>query len=432
MTWSYRKDNIMGKSALEQKIKRIVTEARTASRTMALIKTSVKNSALRKMAKALVANKANLIRANAKDLKAGKASGLSSALMDRLLLNDKRIKGMARCLLDTVAIKDPVGRLLETIKRPNGLVIKKIATPIGVIGIIYESRPNVTSDCVGLCLKSGNAVILKGGKEAYHSNKAIYEILRKSLKGSKIPIEAIQFVSTTNRAAVRILLQQDEHVDMIVPRGGEGLIRFVAANTRIPIVKHFKGVCHTYVDREADLEMAHRICMNAKVQRPGVCNAMETMLVHKSCAKRFLPVMIGDLQNAGVEIRGDAKTRAVVKSGVKKANKKDWSEEYLDMILSVKVVDSLDEAIAHINKFGSHHSDAIVTRNAKNAGKFFKAVDSACLYSNASTRFTDGFEFGFGAEVGISTDKLHARGPMALEGLTTYKYEIHGKGQTRP
>jgi len=386
----------MSTKSLENKVGKIVKEAKIASQAMGLIKTSVKNAALRKMAKALIVNKAYIIKENKKDLAAGSTQGLSKALMDRLMLNDKRVKGMSRCLLDTVAIKDPVGELIETIKRPNGLIIKKVRSPIGVIGIIYESRPNVTSDCVGLCLKSGNSVILKGGKEAYYSNKAIYIILRKTLKGTKIPQGAIQFVSSTDRAAVNILLKQDEYIDLIIPRGGEGLIRFVADNTRIPIIKHYKGVCHTYVDKFANLKMAHEICLNAKVQRPGVCNAMETMLVHKNCARRFLPKIVSDLQQAGVEVRGCPVTRSIVKNGVKTATRQDWSEEYLDMILSVKVINNLKEAIDHINTYGSHHSDAIITKNNKEAGLFFKSVDSACLYVNASTRFTDGFEFGFG------------------------------------
>jgi len=421
----------MSKTTLENQINKIVKEAKAASLAMGLISTSVKNAILRKMAKALVVNRAAIIRENKKDLKAGRASRLSSALMDRLMLNEKRIEGMAQCILDTVAIKDPVGSLLQTIKRPNGLIIKKVCAPIGVIGIIYESRPNVTSDCVGLCLKSGNAVILKGGKESIFSNRAIFSVLRKALKGTKVPQEAIQLITSIDRAAVNILLKKDEFIDMIIPRGGEGLIRFVAENTRIPLVKHYKGVCHTYVDKHADLNMAHDICINAKVQRPGVCNAMETMLVHKACAKRFLPRIIDDLQQSGVEVRGCPATRNIVKNGVKKASQLDWTEEYLDLILSVKVVNNLKEAIDHINNYGSHHSDAIVTEKKTLADQFFKSVDSACLYVNASTRFTDGFEFGFGAEVGISTDKLHVRGPMALEGLTTYKYEIHGKGQIR-
>ena len=422
----------MSTKSLENKIGKIVKEAKSASQAMGLIKTSFKNVVLRKMAKSLVANKAYIMRENIKDLKAGSARGLSKALMDRLMLNDQRIKGMAQCLLNTVAIKDSVGELIKTIKRPNGLIIKQVRSPIGVIGIIYESRPNVTSDCIGLCLKSGNAVILKGGKEAYYSNKAIYTILRKALKGTKVPQGAIQFISSTDRAAVNILLKQDEYIDLIVPRGGEELIRFVVDNTRIPVVKHYKGVCHTYVDQYANLKMARDICFNAKVQRPGVCNAMETMLVHKNCARRYLPKIVSDLQQAGIEVRGCPKTRRIVKNGVKVATRQDWSEEYLDKILSVKVINNLQEAIDHINTYGSHHSDAIITSHKNEANQFFKSVDSACLYVNASTRFTDGFEFGFGAEVGISTDKLHVRGPMALEGLTTYKYEIYGKGHIRP
>ncbi|MBN1869958.1 MAG: glutamate-5-semialdehyde dehydrogenase [Candidatus Omnitrophica bacterium] len=419
------------RDSLRTKITRMVQEAKNASQSMALIKASVKNSLLRKMAKALIAHKDYIIRENKKDVRAGIAQRLSKALIDRLTLDEKRVKGMAQCLLDTAAVKDPVGEVMDVIKRPNGLVIKKVRTPIGVVGIIYESRPNVTSDCIGLCLKSGNSVILKGGKEAFHSNKAIYTVLRKSLRKSAVPEGALQLVSSIDRAAVHILLQQDGYVDLIVPRGGEGLIRFIADNTRIPVIKHYKGVCHTYVAKDADLTMAQKICFNAKAQRPGVCNAMETMLVHRDCARRFLPKMIGAFLKAGVEIRGCPMTRQIVKKGIKAATVKDWSEEYLDMILSVKVVNSLQEAIGHINTYGSRHSDAIVTRNRKEAGQFLKSVDSACLYVNASTRFTDGYEFGFGAEVGISTDKLHVRGPMALEGLTTYKYEIFGKGQIR-
>src|SRR3989338_5053268 len=421
----------MANKPLYNEIVKIAQEAKTAARSLALVDTKAKNAVLRKMAETLFANKATLIRENAKDLKADRAGGLSKALLDRLMLDEKRVAGMAKCLMDTAAIKDPVGQIMETIKRPNGLVIKKVRTPIGVIGIIYESRPNVTSDCAGLCIKSGNAVILKGGKEAYYSNKAIYELLRRALKGTKIPAGAIQFVASADREAVHALLQLDQYVDLIVPRGGEGLIRFIVGNTRIPVVKHYKGVCHTYVDKQADLDMARAICYNAKVQRPGVCNAMETMLVHKDCARRFLPVMINDLQHAGVEVRGCPATRRIVKKGVKAAKPQDWSEEYLDMILSVKVVNSVQDAIDHINTYGSKHSDAIVTKDKQAAGRFFKSVDSACLYENASTRFTDGFEFGFGAEVGISTDKLHVRGPMGLEELTTYKYIVHGQGQIR-
>ena len=412
-------------------ILKIAQAAKKASYKTALVGAAEKNRTLLLMAKALVANQGYLIRENAKDLAAARKENYSSALVDRLTLNPKRIKAMADGLLETAKLKDPVGQLLETIKRPNGLLIKKIRVPLGVVGIIYESRPNVTADCAALCLKSGNAAILKGGREALHSNKAIFKILKDQLKKTKIPLDALQLIESTDRQAVHELLKLDEHIDVIVPRGGEELIRFVADNSRIPVVKHYKGVCHVYVSNKADLAMAHKITMNAKVQKPGVCNAMETLLVDKSVAKKFLPGMLADLQKAGCEIRGDEATRAIVKEGVKKATAQDWVTEYLDLILSVKVVDGVGEAIDHINTYSSHHSDTIVTKDKAQAQKFLDAVDSACVYVNASTRFTDGFEFGFGAEVGISTDKLHVRGPMALEGLTSYKYEIYGNGQIR-
>lgn len=406
-------------------------KAKAASAQMALLTASAKDTALGKMAEALTRESAYLMRENQKDLAAARRSQYAKALIDRLTLNEKGIQEMARCLLDTAGLKDPVGEVLWTSQRPNGLRIQKVRTPIGVIGIIYESRPNVTSDCIGLCLKSGNAVILKGGKEAFYSNKAIFLVLKKALEGTEVPPEAIQLVSSTDREAVCTLLRQEQFIDLVVPRGGEGLIRFVAEHSRIPVIKHYKGVCHTYVSDKADLEMARAVCFNAKVQRPGVCNAMETMLVHKDAAGQFLPKMIEDFQKAGVEIRGCPRTRQIVSKDVKKATIKDWSEEYLDLILSVRVVDGLEEAVEHINTYGSHHSDAIMTQDEEEADQFLKAVDSACLYVNASTRFTDGYQFGFGAEIGISTDKLHARGPMALEELTTYKYLVHGQGQVR-
>ncbi len=405
--------------------------AKKASRLLAMASTAEKNRALRLMAKILLVEKDFLLSENQRDVAAAEKAGLSKALIDRLLLNDKRIQSMADCLLDTAKLADPVDEVIEKMTRPNGLGISKVRTPIGVVGIIFESRPNVTSDCAGLCLKSGNACILKGGKEATHSNKAIFSLLRKALAGTKISEEAIQLIESTDRASVEELLKLNAYVDLIVPRGGEGLIRFVAENSTIPVVKHYKGVCHTYVSEFADLNQAQKICFNAKVQRPGVCNAMETMLVHRDVAVRFLPGMIRDLKEAGVEIRGCPLTRKIVKTGVKAAKKSDWPEEYLDLILAVKVVDSLEEAIDHINTYGSGHSDAIVTDDRKEAARFFKAVDSACVYANASTRFTDGYEFGFGAEIGISTDKLHARGPMGLRELTTYKFTIQGKGQIR-
>ncbi len=406
-------------------------KAKAAAARMSVLSSSVKDEALRVMADALSREKEYLLRENIKDLNSARRQNYSRAVIDRLTLNEKRIGEMVQCLRDTVMLKDPVAEVLAAFQRPNGLLIKKIRTPIGVIGIIYESRPNVTSDCIGLCLKAGNAVILKGGKEAIYSNKAIFSVLKRVLGKTGLPREAIHLISSTDRTGVNVLLAQERYVDLIIPRGGEELIRFVAEHSRIPVIKHYKGVCHTYVSDKADLEMARAICFNAKVQRPGVCNAMETMLVHRNAARRFLPLMIADFQKAGVEIRGCPRTRQIIGPGVKKATARDWEEEYLDLILSVKVVDGLQEAIDHINTYGSHHSDAIVTRDEKEADRFLMSVDSACLYVNASTRFTDGYQFGFGAEIGISTDKLHARGPMALEELTTYKYLVYGKGQIR-
>jgi glutamate-5-semialdehyde dehydrogenase len=420
---------------LSAHILKIAKEARKASYALALVSSSEKNKALKDMAAALIKNQDYLMTENAKDLSAARKAGYSQALMDRLTLSPKNIKDMADSLVETAKLKDPVGDILETIKRPNGLLIKKVRVPLGVVGIIYESRPNVTSDCAGLCLKSGNAAILKGGKEAIYSNKAIFQVLKDVLKKSRIPLEALQLIESTDRQAVHELLKLDELVDVIVPRGGEELIRFVVENSKIPVVKHFKGICHVYVSKKADLKMAHTISMNAKVQKPGVCNAMETLLVDKAVAKNFLPSMIADLQAKGCEIRGDEATISILKnralSPIFKATEEDWKTEYLDLILSVKVVSGLKGAVDHINTYGSHHSDAIVTKDKKEAQMFLNGVDSACVYVNASTRFTDGYEFGFGSEVGISTDKLHVRGPMALEGLTSYKYEVYGSGQIR-
>ena len=418
-------------NVLEKQILKMAKAAKEAAHKLALVSTVDKNNALQKMAQALEANISYLVNENKKDLSAAQKAKYPNALIDRLTLNEKRIKEMAACLYDTVNLKDPVGEVLQTIERPNGLIIKKVRTPIGVVGIIYESRPNVTSDCIGLCLKSSNVVILKGGKEAYYSNKAIFKVLNDALQGTAIPKGAVNLISSVDRKAVQALLKLNQYVDVIISRGGEALIQFVANNSSIPVIKHSKGVCHTYVSDKADLNMAHDICMNAKVQRPGVCNAMETMLVHRNIAEKFLPMMLADFQKSGVEIRGCPVTRRIVKNGVKHATQQDWYEEYLDLILAVRVVDNLQEAIDHINKYGSNHSDAIVTADSQEAEEFLKSIDSAALYVNASTRFTDGYQFGFGAEVGISTDKLHARGPMALEELTTYKYTVYGKGQIR-
>lgn len=417
--------------SLSARILRAAQAAKKASRQLALVSGREKDRALRLMAQALLVQQPYLIKENNRDIAAAARAGYAGALVDRLTLTPKVIKGMADSVLATARLKDPIGQELDTFKRPNGLLIKKIRVPLGVVGIIYESRPNVTSDCAALCLKSGNAVLLKGGKEAVHSNKAIFKVLKDALRGTSVPPEALQMIDPVDRRAVRELLKLEQYVDVIVPRGGEELIRFVAENSRIPVIKHFKGVCHVYVAARADLQMARRIVFNAKVQKPGVCNAMETLLVDRAVAKKFLPAALADLQKAGCEIRGCARTRVIVKTGVKAAREQDWSMEYLDLILSVKVVDGFQEAVDHINTYGSRHSDAIVTGDPKEAKRFLEDVDSACVYVNASTRFTDGYEFGFGAEVGISTDKLHVRGPMALEGLTSYKYQIYGHGQIR-
>jgi len=417
---------------LEQQITAMAKSAQKAARQLVSVSTTEKNKALKLMAKALLFHQGFLISENKKDLTAAAhGQSYSKALIERLTMREETIKEMAQCLLDTAKLKDPVGELMDSFKRPNGLLIQKIRVPIGVVAIVYESRPNVTSDAIGLCLKSSNAAILKGGREALYSNGAIFKILRDELSKTEIPIDAIQLLPSDDHRAFGFLLKLQKYVDVVIPRGGEELIRFVTENTRIPVIKHYQGICHTYVSEHADLNMAHKICMNAKVQKPGVCNAMETMLVAKDAALRFLPVIVEDMQKAGVEIRGCRLTRTIVKKPIKAASEKDWDTEYLDLILSVKVVHSLEEAIDHINTHGSHHSDCIVTEDKKEAKQFLQSVDSACLYVNASTRFTDGHQFGFGAEIGISTDKLHARGPMALNELTTYKYLVFGKGQVR-
>jgi len=420
----------MKNSKFKNKIRKLSIGAKTASAKMALIDTSRKNRALLSMAASLRKNSKFILRENSKDIGIALKRGLSASLVDRLTLTSDRIADMALSLTEIARLKDPIGEVLDTVERPNGLLIKKIRVPIGSILIIYESRPNVTSDCVGLCLKSGNSVILRGGKEAIRSNLAIAGILSRQAKRSGLPAGAVSFVSDTDRAAIDELLKQNDVIDLVMPRGGEALIREVTEKSRIPVIKHFKGVCHTYVDHKADIAMARRICFNAKVQRPGVCNAMETLLVDRRIAARFLPGMIKLLQDSGVEIRGCAETRRIA-PGVTRASDNDWYAEYLDLILSVRVVKDIGEAIEHIAKYGSHHSDAIVTEDSVSAGRFLREVDSACVYVNASTRFTDGGEFGKGAEIGISTDKIHARGPVGLQELTSYKYIIYGKGQTR-
>ena len=412
-------------------IRSLATGVKAASVEMAKASSAVKDAALLAMAEAIEADAAILKAENALDLAAGRAAGLSDALLDRLTLTDARIAGMADGLRQVAALPDPVGAIMSGWTRPNGLRIAKVRVPLGVVVIIYESRPNVTADAAALCIKSGNGVILRGGKEAIRSNVAIWKGLGRGLAAAGLPADAVGLVETTDRAAIGVLCTADDLVDVIIPRGGEGLIRYVVQNATVPVIKHYKGTCHVYVDAAADLEMAERICLNAKCQRPGVCNAMETMLVHEAVAEDFLPRMLARFQEAGVEIRGCERTRQIVPDGVVVATEADWPEEYLDLILAVRVVGSTDEAIRHIATHGSGHTEAIVTTDVREADRFTQGVDSAAVFVNASTRFTDGFEFGLGAEIGISTDKLHARGPMGIEELTTYKFVVHGDGQLR-
>ncbi len=405
-------------------------DAKMAASALRKAQREEKDAALKRMASKLGERKENIQKENEKDLQLARDKGLSSAMIDRLTLNDETIEAMAEGLREVVALPDPVGEVTGMWKRPNGLVVGRVRIPLGVIGFIYESRPNVTVDAAGLCLKSGNAVILKGGSEAVYSNLILADILREALDEAGLPEKAIQVVPTTEREAVRILLSLEDDVDIIIPRGGEGLIRFVTEHSRIPVLKHYKGVCHIYVDEFADLEMAFKVCFNAKVQRPGVCNAMETMLVHEGIADDFLPPMAKRLQDAGVEIRGCPKTLALV-PGTKAVVESDWPTEFLDLILSVKVVSSMDEALDHIEKYGSNHTEAIITKDYKRSQRFLAEVDSSVVLVNASTRFNDGFQLGLGAEIGINTSKLHAFGPMGLEELTTTKFVVYGDGQIR-
>ena len=415
---------------VEEQILKIGKDALAASRELAKLSTRKKNTILEAMAKELDAQRAFIQEENAKDLAAGKENGLNSAMLDRLELTDARIDGMIKGLRDVAVLNDPVGGEISLWNRPNGLEIRKVRVPIGVIGIIFESRPNVTCDAAALCFKTSNAVILRGGKEAIHSNLAIAKAMEKGGVAKGMPANAIQLIPTTDREAVRVMCQMTGYLDLIIPRGGEGLIKAVTEMSHVPVIKHYKGVCHTYIDAGADLSMAWKIAENAKCHRPGVCNAMETLLVHKDVAKAFLPKMGKILEARGVELRGDKAVCKHIPSATA-ATEEDWYEEYLDMILAIRVVDSVDVAVAHINQYGSGHSDAIVTKDEPAEKTFLAEVDSSSVYVNASTRFTDGAEFGMGAEIGISTDKLHARGPMGLEELTTYKFVIAGKGQIR-
>jgi len=419
-------------SDLKKEIVIMAKNAALAARQVQAISSDTKDQILREMADALCASKGELIKANKADLKAAKNASLSRPMVERLTLDEKRIQEMADSLREIASLPDPVGEVIKAWRRPNGLWIHKVRVPIGVIAIIYESRPNVTSDCVGLCFKSGNSVILRGGSEALNSNLGIYKVLKSVLKNNRVPEDLVSMIETSDRKAIDELLKLNQYIDLVMPRGGEELIKKIVKSSRIPVIKHYKGVCHVYVDDWAELNMATDICLNAKLQRPGVCNAMESLLVHKDSAIRFLPGILKKFDGAQVEIRGCQLTQKICKNlDIKRATEKDYATEYLGLVVSVKVVDSLEDAIEHINTFGSRHSDTIVTDNYDNALKFLRFVDSACVYVNASTRFTDGNQFGLGAEIGISTDKLHARGPMGLEELCSYKYMIFGNGQVR-
>ncbi|MHC5002745.1 MAG: glutamate-5-semialdehyde dehydrogenase [Planctomycetota bacterium] len=416
--------------AIPQQILDMCRRSADAARRVADLDAETRAGILRAMAGGIVDAAPAIATANAADLEDGERAGLSAAMLDRLRLTPDRIEAMAEGIRQVAALDDPIGRELSVVTRPNGLRIAKVSVPLGVVAMIYESRPNVTADAAAVCLKAGNAAILRGGSEALRSNQAILEAMVAAGAERGLPEDAVQLVPIADRAAVRELLKMDQFVDLVIPRGGEGLIRTVAELSRVPVLKHYTGVCHVYVDRRADLEMARRIAVNAKCQRPGVCNAMETLLVHRDVAESFLPTVAAELSERGVELRGDERVRALV-PGAGSATEDDWSREYLDLILSVRVVDGLDDAIDHITRYGSRHSDVIVTADEAAADRFTRLVDSATVYVNASSRFTDGFEFGMGAEIGISTDKLHARGPCGVAELTTYKYVVRGDGQIR-
>jgi glutamate-5-semialdehyde dehydrogenase len=415
---------------LKKKLSQLAEEAKSASRFLAELPSKMKRNMLEEVARNFNHSTKKLLKANERDLRLAEKMKLNPAMIDRLTLNSKRIDQIAKAVLDVAKLEDPIGRTLSSWKRPNSLRISKVTVPLGVILIIYESRPNVTSECASLCLKSGNAVLLRGGREAFHSNRAIVGIYTDVLKKYRLPEASVSLVPVLDRRAIDILLQLEELINLAIPRGGAGLIRRVVRKARMPVIKHYHGVCHVFVDRDADLEMALNIAFNAKCQRPGVCNAMETLLVHRAVAPRFLPPFGAMLKKTGCEIRGDETTRKLI-PGIKKATEQDWKTEYLDLILSIRVVKDLNQAIEHIQKYGSAHTDSIVTRNQKTADAFVSKVDSSSVMVNVSTRFSDGNEYGFGAEIGISTDKVHARGPMGLEGLISYKYVVRGSGHIR-
>ncbi len=412
-------------------IREQASEAARAARRLATLSTAARNQALLAMADALLREEPVVLAANAADMEAGRAKSLKASLLDRLLLTPERLADMAEGLRQVAALPDPVGAILGGSTLPNGLTVTKIRVPLGVVGIVYEARPNVTADAIGLCLKSGNAVLLKGGSEALHSNTAVAAVLRRAAEEAGIPAGAVQFIASTDHGAVQELIRLRGLVDVVIPRGSARLIQAVVANATVPVIETGVGVCHTFVDASADFDKAERIILNAKTQRPSTCNALETLLVHEAVADTFLPRIVRVLQEHGVTVRGDARVQAV-DSAVEAATDEDWATEYGDLRLSVKVVSGLDEALDHIASYGTKHSECILTEDYDHARRFQQAVDAACVYVNASTRFTDGFQFGFGAEIGISTQKLHARGPMALPELTTYKYLLCGDGQVRP
>ncbi|MGM0403271.1 MAG: glutamate-5-semialdehyde dehydrogenase [Thermodesulfobacteriota bacterium] len=415
---------------VEDIVLQMAKSAKTAAAAVACASTAAKNDALKAIADKITDQAPYIQSQNALDLEAARKNGLSDAMIDRLTVGDDTIAAMAAGLMEVAGLQDPVGSSDGTWIRPNGLEVSRVRIPLGVIGIVYESRPNVTIDAAGLCLKSGNAVILRGGSEAIHSNRALAKSISDALSQTPLPERAVQVVPVTERSAIHLLLAREEEIDLIIPRGGEGLIRFVVENSKIPVLKHYKGVCHVYVDRTADMKMAGEICLNAKVQRPGVCNAMETLLVHRGAASEFLPEIAARFKEAGVEIRGCEETCRILPTAGK-AGEADWYEEYLDLILSVKVVEDVDAAMAHISRYGSQHTEAIVTADYRNAERFLKEVDSSVVLVNASTRFNDGGQLGLGAEMGISTSKLHAFGPMGLKELTTTKFVVRGSGQVR-
>lgn len=421
----------MTKDEVREQVLEMGRKARAAALELAVLSAERKNEVLLAMAKALRAHSAEILSANALDITAGEERGLSTAMLDRLRLDDARLEAIAAGVEKVAKLNDPVGEQLASWQHPKGFNIEQVRVPIGVIGIIYESRPNVTSDAAVLCLKSGNATILRGGSEAIHSNRAIATALQAGGETAGLPANAIQLIPFTDRESVAVMAGMDQYLDLIIPRGGKGLIETVVSLARMPVIKHYDGICHVYVAEQADLAKAVDIAVDSKTQKPSVCNALETLLVNEKVAAQFLPMLADAMEAKGVELRGDSATQAILAQRVKPACEEDWSTEYLDYILAVKVVASVEEAMSHVNQYGSKHSDCIVTEDHAEAEKFLRGVDSACAFHNLSTRFSDGEEFGFGAEIGISTDKLHARGPMALRELTSYQYRLRGEGQIK-